>query len=187
MFPGVCRPPPSRQPALFHPSGMQNEKHAPAQKIVHTAASAAPPRRTPGHFGCRFSSPPPPTLPAKRVPRKAPILSGRILTGCGWSARITPSKARIAPSESAVQRPPPLSILPPAAPVHRSLFIAFKRRARDSNPQPLSGHLISSQTASHSLTLRETIYPNIALQKRSGKPAIWFGNLRCRLRSFVRH
>jgi hypothetical protein len=29
-----------------------------------------------------------------------------------------------------------------------------KRRARDSNPQPLAGHHISSVTASHSLTLR---------------------------------
>ena len=31
---------------------------------------------------------------------------------------------------------------------------AGKRRARDSNPQPISRHLISSQTASRSLTLR---------------------------------
>ena len=31
---------------------------------------------------------------------------------------------------------------------------AVKRRARDSNPQPISRHLISSQTASRSLTLR---------------------------------
>ena len=29
-----------------------------------------------------------------------------------------------------------------------------KRRARDSNPQPVSRHLISSQAANHSLTLR---------------------------------
>ena len=29
-----------------------------------------------------------------------------------------------------------------------------KRRARDSNPQPLAGQLISNQSASHSLTLR---------------------------------
>ena len=29
-----------------------------------------------------------------------------------------------------------------------------KRRARDSNPQPLAGHHISSVAASHSLTLR---------------------------------
>src|SRR5262245_55291814 len=29
-----------------------------------------------------------------------------------------------------------------------------ERRARDSNPQPVSRHLISSQAASHSLTLR---------------------------------
>ena len=34
-----------------------------------------------------------------------------------------------------------------------------KRRARDSNPQPLSGHLISSQTASRSLTLHPRVYP----------------------------
>jgi hypothetical protein len=33
-----------------------------------------------------------------------------------------------------------------------------KRRARDSNPQPVSRHLISSQTASHSLTLRVQVY-----------------------------
>src|SRR6478672_5315270 len=30
-----------------------------------------------------------------------------------------------------------------------------QRRARDSNPQPVSRHLISSQAASHSLTLQE--------------------------------
>ena len=35
----------------------------------------------------------------------------------------------------------------------------IKRRARDSNPQPLSGHLISSQTASRSLTLHPRVYP----------------------------
>jgi hypothetical protein len=29
----------------------------------------------------------------------------------------------------------------------------LKRRARDSNPQPVSRHLISSQAANHSLTL----------------------------------
>ena len=52
--------------------------------------------------------------------------------GCrrGWPA----FKAQPAPATMAVQ--------------------AYKRRARDSNPQPLSGHLISSQTASRSLTLR---------------------------------
>ena len=32
-----------------------------------------------------------------------------------------------------------------------------KRRARDSNPQPLSGHHISSVAASHSLTLRNSL------------------------------
>ncbi len=31
---------------------------------------------------------------------------------------------------------------------------ALKRRARDSNPQPLTGHFISNEAASHSLTLR---------------------------------
>ncbi len=33
-----------------------------------------------------------------------------------------------------------------------------KRRARDSNPQPISRHLISSQTASRSLTLHSPSY-----------------------------
>jgi len=32
--------------------------------------------------------------------------------------------------------------------------VSRKRRARDSNPQPVSRHLISSQAANHSLTLR---------------------------------
>ena len=45
------------------------------------------------------------------------------------------------------------------APIGQSSQLAMrqeveKRRARDSNPQPLAGHLISSQTASHSRTLR---------------------------------
>src|SRR5262245_35263533 len=33
--------------------------------------------------------------------------------------------------------------------------VLSQRRARDSNPQPLAGHLISNQTANHSLTLQE--------------------------------
>src|SRR5262245_23572367 len=43
-----------------------------------------------------------------------------------------------------------------------------KRRARDSNPQPLAGHHISSVAASHSLTLRaaERFYSS-----RSRRPA----------------
>ena len=35
--------------------------------------------------------------------------------------------------------------------------LLLQRRARDSNPQPVSRHLISSQTASHSLTLRKQV------------------------------
>jgi hypothetical protein len=40
---------------------------------------------------------------------------------------------------------------------HQKLLICNgleKRRARDSNPQPVSRHLISSQAANHSLTLQ---------------------------------
>ena len=44
-------------------------------------------------------------------------------------------------------------------PVKKGVFGLFmilicKRRARDSNPQPLTGHHISSVAASHSLTLQ---------------------------------
>ena len=44
-----------------------------------------------------------------------------------------------------------------------------ERRARDSNPQPVSRHLISSQAASHSLTLRIGSTPNLLLERSSGK------------------
>jgi Phage integrase family len=40
------------------------------------------------------------------------------------------------------------------AKLHAAAPIGAKRRARDSNPQPVSRHLISSQAADHSLTLR---------------------------------
>ena len=47
-----------------------------------------------------------------------------------------------------------------------------KRRARDSNPQPVSRHLISSQAASHSLTLPADSYQFIGRgAARQGKPA----------------
>ena len=36
-------------------------------------------------------------------------------------------------------------------------FVLFKRRAWESNPQPVSRHLISSEAASHSLTLRKIL------------------------------
>ena len=51
---------------------------------------------------------------------------------------------------------------------HRSASREPKRRAGDSNPQPLSGHLISSQAANHSLTLRRVaqIYPAAAVAAR---------------------
>ena len=35
-----------------------------------------------------------------------------------------------------------------------------RRRARESNPQPVARHLISNQTANHSLTLRNIDTPN---------------------------
>ena len=38
--------------------------------------------------------------------------------------------------------------------LHRAASVGTKRRARGSNPQPVTRHLISSQAASHSLTLR---------------------------------
>ena len=41
---------------------------------------------------------------------------------------------------------------------HLRAVVLLQRRAGDSNPQPLAGHLISSQAASHSLTLR--VCPN---------------------------
>ena len=39
-----------------------------------------------------------------------------------------------------------------------SAILGQKRRARDSNPQPLAGHLISNQTPHHSDTLRDQMY-----------------------------
>ncbi len=54
----------------------------------------------------------------------------------------------------------------PSAPMRRAASMGgkarrntdkSKRRARDSNPQPIAGHLISSQTASRSLTLRRPV------------------------------
>ena len=46
-----------------------------------------------------------------------------------------------------------------------------QRRARDSNPQPLAGHLISNQAASHSRTLRNRPN-NLSAAFLPGKP--WF-------------
>ena len=47
-----------------------------------------------------------------------------------------------------------------------------KRRARDSNPQPVSRHLISSQAASHSLTLRAAwANPSSSLRGTAGVSA----------------
>ena len=46
-----------------------------------------------------------------------------------------------------------------------------KRRARDSNPQPVSRHLISNQAASHSRTLRP-VHVNLLLRARFGKKGL---------------
>jgi hypothetical protein len=52
----------------------------------------------------------------------------------------------------------------------RAAFL-LKRRARDSNPQPVSRHLISSQAANHSLTLPADSYQFIGPPvPRQGKP-----------------
>ena len=52
-----------------------------------------------------------------------------------------------------------------------------QRRARDSNPQPVSRHLISSQAANHSLTLRGSSTPlntNLRLAARLAEGSIYF-------------
>lgn len=45
----------------------------------------------------------------------------------------------------------------------RGLAGPLERRARDSNPQPVARHLISSQTANHSHTLRRFRAPLVAM------------------------
>jgi hypothetical protein len=45
-----------------------------------------------------------------------------------------------------------------------------KRRARGSNPQPLTGHFISNEAASHSPTLQTNVVQKHILAIRRGKP-----------------
>ena len=47
---------------------------------------------------------------------------------------------------------------------------SLQRRARESNPQPLAGHLISNQTANHSLTLQTS--KCVTTSSSLGKPPV---------------
>ena len=69
----------------------------------------------------------------------------------GWPARRQAATARTALQHNA---PPARMAGSPTGCNGHDGVAAGKRRARDSNPQPISRHLISSQTASRSLTLR---------------------------------
>ena len=69
----------------------------------------------------------------------------------GWPARRQTATATTALQHNA---PPARMAGSPTGCNGHDGVAAVKRRARDSNPQPISRHLISSQTASRSLTLR---------------------------------
>src|SRR5688572_10062498 len=49
----------------------------------------------------------------------------------------------------------------------------LERRARESNPQPLAGHLISNQTANHSLTLRNKRFYTFSAVARAAVQAVY--------------
>ena len=58
---------------------------------------------------------------------------------------------------------------------HLREAISKKRRARDSNPQPIAGHLNSSQAPHHSVTLRDLklILGHLSLLERPNTPQIF--------------
>jgi hypothetical protein len=162
----VAPSPPSRRRLRLTVAG-----RGPAPSILPFARSMLPPlRRAPIRCrrigrGCASEATPAPgaragprSLVAVRQWQKANVSSGCHTQWHRFMRRRPewPAHRQAATVRTALQHyaPPARTAGSPTGCNGHDGVAAVKRRARDSNPQPISRHLISSQTASRSLTLR---------------------------------
>ena len=76
---------------------------------------------------------------------------------CQRGKRARPNRAKNGANRSGVPTTMPRSATTISGARWREFCDENQRRARDSNPHPLTGHLISNQAASHSRTLRNRL------------------------------